>query len=181
MGAEAAHMAFLQFQHVETETADETIERYEAIIEKCAQQGVNPDAQMMERMILSQPNERYTYLKKSYQHAAVKQDLQQIFSSMRDDDAEHQKNHATPLLGSAAFANAVRVEAELLWAQRNKDSPRPSGSRPAASHTVCYCCGDKGHYAKDGKHSKSVCKFCSRVGHLEKACRQKKQQEVSVR
>ena len=41
MGAEAAHMAFLQFQHVETETVDETIERYEAIIEKCAQRGVN--------------------------------------------------------------------------------------------------------------------------------------------
>ena len=89
MGAEAAHMAFLQFQHVETEATDETIERYEAIIEKCAQQGVNLDAHMMERMILSQPNERYIYLKKSYQHAAVKQDLQQIFSSMRDDDVEH--------------------------------------------------------------------------------------------
>ena len=177
MGAEAAHMAFLQFQHVETETADETIERFEATIEKCAQQGVNPDAQMMERMILSQPNERYTYLKKSYQHAAVKQDLQQIFSSMRDDDAEHQKNHATPLLGSAAFANAVRVEAELLWAQRNKDSPRPSGSRPAASHTMCYRCGDKGHYARDCKHTNPVCKFCSREGHLEKACKQKKQHE----
>ena len=57
---------FFQFQRVETETSDETIERYEAIIEKCAQQGVNLDAHMMERMILSQPNERYTYLKKSY-------------------------------------------------------------------------------------------------------------------
>ena len=44
MGAEATHMAFLQFQHVETEIVDETIERYEAIIEKCAQQGVNPDS-----------------------------------------------------------------------------------------------------------------------------------------
>ena len=71
---------------------------------------------MMERMILSQPNERYTYLKKSYQNAAVKQDLQQIFSSMRDDDAEHQKNHVTPLLVSTTFADAVRVEAEILWA-----------------------------------------------------------------
>ena len=71
---------------------------------------------MMERMILSQPNERYTYLKKSYQHAAVKQDLQHIFSSMRDDDVEHQKNHATPLPGSGAFADAVKLEAEILWA-----------------------------------------------------------------
>ena len=72
-------------------------------------------------MILSQPNDRYMYLKKSYQHSKVKQDLQEIFSSMRDDDAEYQKSHATPLPGFAAFADAVRVEAELLWAQRSKD------------------------------------------------------------
>ena len=128
-------------------------------------------------MILSQPNDRYMYLKKSYQHSEVKQDLQDIFCSMRDDDAEYQKSHVTPLLGCAAFADAVKLEAEILWAQRMKDSSRPSESRPAASHTVCYCCGDKGHYAKDCKHSKSVCQFCSRVGHLEKTCRQKKQQQ----
>ena len=177
MGQEAAQMALLHFQHVETETADETITRYEAVIEKCAQQGVHTDDLLLERMILSQPNDRYMYLKKSYQHSKVKQDLQEIFSFMRDDDAEYQKSHATPLHGSAAFADAVKVEAELLWAQRSKDSSRPSGGRPAASHTVCYCCGDKGHYAKDCKFSKSQCKFCNRTGHLEKACRQKKQRD----
>ena len=177
MGQEAAQMALLHFQHVETETADETIARYESVIEKCVQQGVATDDLLLERMILSQPNDRYMYLKKNYQHSKVKQDLQEIFSSMRDDDAEYQKSHATPLPGSAAFAEAVRVEAELLWVQRSKDSSRPPGGRPAASHTVCYCCGEKGHYAKDCKLLKSQCKFCSRVGHLEKACRQKKQRD----
>ena len=138
MGQEAAQMALLHFQHVETETADKTITRYEAVVEKCARQGVATDDLLLERMILSQPDDRYMYLKKSYQHSKVKQDLQEIFCSMRDDDAEYQKSHVTPLPGSAAFADAVRVEAELLWAQRSKDSSRPSGGRPAASHTVCY-------------------------------------------
>ena len=181
MGQEAAQMALLQFQHVETETANETIERFEAITEKCAQQGVAVDDHLLERMLLSQPNDRYTYLKKSYQHSKVKQDLQELFSSMRDDDADYQRNHAPPALGSAAFADAIKEaikeNAELLWAQRGKDSGRQSGSRSANSSTVCYCCGEKGHYAKDCRHSKSQCKFCKRTGHLEAACRQKKSRD----
>ena len=177
MGQQTAQMALLHFQHMETETADDTIARFEALVEKCVQQGVQFDDQLLERMILQLPNERYTYLKKSYQHSKMKQDLQEIFCSMRDDDAEYQISHTTPPPGSAAFAEAVNAKAELLWAQRSKDSSRPSGSRPAASHTICYCCGEKGHYAKDCKHSTSVCTYCSRVGHLEQACRQKKQRE----
>ena len=51
MGQEATQMALLHFQHVETETADETITRYEAVIEKCAQQGVATDDLLLERMI----------------------------------------------------------------------------------------------------------------------------------
>ena len=159
MGQEAAQMALLQSQHVETETANETIERFEAITEKCAQQGVAVGDHLLERMLLSQPNDRYTYLKKSYQHSKVKQDLQELFSSMRDDDADYQRNHATSAPGSAAFADAIKEaikeNAKLLWAQRGKDSGRPSGSRSANSSTVCYCYGEKGQYAKNCKHSKS--------------------------
>ena len=136
MGAETAHTAFLQFQDVVTESADETVERYEAILEKYSQQGVHPEVHMVKPIIPSQPNEHYTHLKKSYQNAEVKPDLQRMFSSMRDDDVEHHMYHATPIHGCAAFADAVRLEAEILWAQRNKDATRPSGSRPAASHTV---------------------------------------------
>ena len=99
MGQEAAQMAVLHFQHVET------ITRYEAVIVKCARQGVATDDLLLERMIISQPNDRYMHLKKSYQHSKVKQNLQEIFCSMRDDDAEYQKSHVTPLPGSAAFAD----------------------------------------------------------------------------
>ena len=59
MGQEAAQMALLQFQHVETEIANETIERFEAITEMCAQQGVAVDDRLLERMLLSQPNNCY--------------------------------------------------------------------------------------------------------------------------
>ena len=40
--------------------------------------------------------------------------------------------------------------------------------RPFASHTFCYCSSDKGHYAKDCKHSKLTCTFCNRVGHVSR-------------
>ena len=113
MGHQEAQMALLHFQHMETETTDETISRYEAVVEKCVQQGVPIDEQLLERMILQLPNERYMYLNKSYQHSKVNQDLLEIFSSMRDDDTEYQISRVTPP-GFAAFAEAVRVEAELL-------------------------------------------------------------------
>ena len=162
--ARRSEMALLHFQHIETETANDTIERYESIIEKCAQQGVDTPDQLLKRMLLAHPNDRYVSVKKSYQHSKVKHDLQELFSAMRDDDAKFQQSHATPLLGSAAFSDAVRVQAEILWAQRGKGASRPSGSRPASSYTVCYCCGEKGHYAKDCEHAKSQCKFCKRTG-----------------
>ena len=91
------------------------------------------------------------YLKKSYQHSQVKQDLKQICNAMRDDDFEFQKKNGTPALGAAAFAQAVKIEAaeqvEVLWAQRKIVSSKPSDSKPVASYTTCYYYGDKGHYA----------------------------------
>ena len=75
MGQQTAQMALLHFQHMETETADDTIARFETIVEKCVQQGVQIDDQLLERMILQLPNDQYVYLKKSYQHSKVKQDL----------------------------------------------------------------------------------------------------------
>ena len=48
MEAGVAHMALLQVQHIETETANETITRYQASMERCAQQGVTTYAQLLE-------------------------------------------------------------------------------------------------------------------------------------
>ena len=77
MGRLATQKSLEQFQHMETERAHDTISRFEFVVEKCTQQGVSMDDAFLERMILSTPNKRYLYLKKSYQHAKIgaKQDL----------------------------------------------------------------------------------------------------------
>ena len=109
--AESAHMT-LQFEYIETETAEVTITRFQLMVLKCRQQDVKKDDELLKRMLLSRPNERYSFIKNNYLHSAVQQDLGQIFSSLRDVDFEFQRKEKTPSAGSAAFAEAVRVEAE---------------------------------------------------------------------
>ena len=65
MGKSAAQKALLNFQHLETETADETICRFEVVVERCEQQGVRIYDDQLERALLDQPNERYEHLKKT--------------------------------------------------------------------------------------------------------------------
>ena len=50
---EAAQKAFLSFQHNETESADETITRFEAVVERALQQNVAMSTQQIERALLS--------------------------------------------------------------------------------------------------------------------------------
>ena len=76
MGKSSAQRAPLSFAHIETETAEETISRFEVIVIKCEQQDVIVHEHMLERALLDQPNHRYTPLKRSWQHARDKQDLQ---------------------------------------------------------------------------------------------------------
>ena len=89
MGKSSAQKALLSFTHMETETAEETISRFEAIVLKCEQQEVQIYEHGLERALLDQPNDRYKPLKRSWQHARDKQDLQELFASMRDDDDEY--------------------------------------------------------------------------------------------
>ena len=146
---------------------------------KCRQQDVKTDDEFLERMLLSRPNERYSFIKNNYLHSAVQQDLEHIFSSLRVVVFEFQRKEGTSSARSATFAEAVQVEVErqnaaateVLWAQHGKNTSRLAGGRPANPSTICYCCTDKGHYARDCKHFKSTCKFCKRTGHMEIACR----------
>ena len=52
MGKSAAQKALLNFQHLETEIADETICRFEAVVERCEQHGVRIYDDEKERALL---------------------------------------------------------------------------------------------------------------------------------
>ena len=138
--------------------------------------------QQIEQALLSEPNDIYSALKSNYQYSQVKPDIDQLCESMRDEDLLYKKKHNSPAHGASAFADAVKIEAthqaEVLWAQRKEaESAKPSGSRPAASHTTCYCCGDRGHYARDCRLASTNCKFCHKTGHLEKMCQKKRRDD----
>ena len=96
MAAEAAQLQLLNFQLMETETADQTIERFELVLETCHHQGDPVSDQPQLRMLLARPNDRYLSLKKTHQHISTKPDLDSVFASMRDDDDYYQKSHASP-------------------------------------------------------------------------------------
>ena len=116
MEAELVNQLLNDFQHLEIESADTTIDRFEKILGRCNQQGVAVTERQKQRMLLSRPNQRYMYLKKNFEHADVKPSLASLYAKMRDDDMEHKKSDAAPLRGSATFAKAVEARVEIMWA-----------------------------------------------------------------
>ena len=48
-------MPFLEFAHIESEIANEMIERYETTLQKCLDQGVTVDNNMRQRMLIGRP------------------------------------------------------------------------------------------------------------------------------
>ena len=185
IGASSAQKALLNFQHQESESADETIRRFEAVVEKCDQQGVRMYPEAKERALLDQPNERYKALKKSWQYSrGEKATLEELMHQMRDEDEEYQRD-ATPPSGSVARVEMFQEElarAEIMWAQKyaRGDPSKAATTRPAAAYTMCYCCGLKGHYARDCPEAATAkCGYCRKNGHKEKACKAKKDREES--
>ena len=91
--AEACFMLFLDFTHIESETANETIERYETSLQNCLDQGVNVDVPTRQRMLIGRPSERYKFLKQNYllATAANKPDLEALKAQLRDIDSDHRK------------------------------------------------------------------------------------------
>ena len=72
-------MLFLDFAHIESETTNEMIERYETTLQNCFDQGVTVDNNMRQRMLIGRPAERYRLLKQNYllATAATKPNLEE--------------------------------------------------------------------------------------------------------
>ena len=83
-------MRFLDFAHIESETANETIDRYETALQNCLDQGVVVDVKMRQRMLIGRPSERYKFLKQNYLLATVanKPDLEAPKAQLRDIDID---------------------------------------------------------------------------------------------
>ena len=123
-------------------------------------------------MLRARPSDRYSTVKTIFQHSAVKPDLEATFASMRDVDATYQVKHYGPSLGAAAFAEAVQVQAELLWAQRSNKENK-GGDVDWKADMVCYNCQPKGHFSTECSIQTKNCNFCHRRGHTEAECRTK--------
>ena len=83
-------MSLLDFAHLEGETANSTIDRFEIIVAFCTDQGVAADENLQKRMLLARPAERYAYLKQSYllSPTATRLDLIGLKAQLPDIDAE---------------------------------------------------------------------------------------------
>ena len=198
--AETAFMSFLDFAHLESETADELIERYETALQRCTDQGVALDPNTRLRMLLGRPAERYKFLKQNFMlaGAAARPGLEVLKAQLRDIDAEYRK----PLPSvKTKDGQGHRTEAQANWGQksnpgadrrREKYSVRggsSSGSRggrgsgdrgngregaaKSSSEVTCYCCGKKGHIKPDCPKKMEECRQCGKVGHLQSMCKSK--------
>ena len=86
-------MSFLDFAHLESETADELIERYETALQRCTDEGVALDPNTRLRMLLGRPAERYKFFKQNFMltEAATRPGLEVLKAQLRDIDAEYRK------------------------------------------------------------------------------------------
>ncbi|CAB0040099.1 unnamed protein product [Trichogramma brassicae] len=63
---------------------------------------------------------------------------------------------------------------DKINAVKTKFSSRNSRNGKNRADWICYCCGKKGHLARDCRHRHQKCKKCKRPGHLEATCRSQK-------
>ena len=91
--AETSFMLFLDFTHLESETANEMIERYEAVLQNCLDQGVTVDDNMRRRMLIGRPAERYKFLKQNFllSPVATRPTLDALKAQLRDIDSDFRK------------------------------------------------------------------------------------------
>ena len=206
--AETMFMLFLDFTHLESETANEMIERYETTLQNCLDQGVTVDANMRQRMLIGRPAERYKFLKQSFllSPVATRPDLEALKAQLRDIDSDFRKPHGG---AKTKAGQGHRAETEANWGQKsnsgsdkrrdkisgnggsNNQSGRSGkgggdrgesskGGGKTNSDVTCYCCGKKGHIKPDCQHRREECRLCGKVGHLQSMCKMKSEGASSL-
>ena len=177
-------MNLLDFAHREGETANAMIDRFEAVVMVCVDQGVLADETLQKRMPLARPAHRYSFLKQSYllSPVATRPDLVGLKAQIRDIDAEFQKSNSATKVNKSGQANRAEVEAN--WSQGSSSGSargaerfsgrggrgaggRGRGDGAAGSREVTsYCCGQKGHIKPNCPKKEETCRKCGKAGHL---------------
>ena len=96
---------------------------------KCRQQDVKTYNELLERMLLSRPNERYSFINNNYLHSAVQQDLEQICSSLHDVDFKFQRKEKTSSAGSA------HSRRQYEWRPNDRTQQQQTSSRHSMART----------------------------------------------
>ena len=119
--AETTFMLFLDFTHLESETTNEMIERYETTLQNCLDQRVTVDANMRQRMLIGRLADRYRFLKHNFllSPAATRPDLDALKAQLRDIDSDYRKPQGGVKTKSG---QGQRAETEANWGQRDNNS-----------------------------------------------------------
>ena len=108
------------------------IERFEAVVMICLDQGVVGDETLQKRMLLARPADWYSFLKQSYLLAPIasRPHLVGLKAQIRDIDSEFQKSNSASKVNKAGQAN--RAKGEASWSQGSSSGTARSFDRGSA-------------------------------------------------
>ena len=69
-----------------------------------------------------------------------------------------------------------KISTRLKRTFNKKPTVKPTSSQSSARHRTCYQY-EGGHPATQLRHVNTVCSFCKRIGHIERACIKNKQEK----
>lgn len=195
-----AQLALLTFHHSEIETADQTILRFQKVVKAYVQQGVVPTEKEQTQSLMRNPNDRYAMIMTVFR-MTENHDIEQLFQQMRVADdkyragslqesgsAHRAEGRVKQTVDTRSVADQIAdgisdgmAKMEVLWVQKYAKGSAKVSTGKAAAYTTCYCCNEKGHYSRDcPERATAKCNYCRKDGHLEKACKLKRDREPAA-
>ena len=107
---------FLEFAHIETETALRTIARFNIIVRKCHDQGIALTEQSKKRMFVMRPSKRYYFWKQNFlvSSVAAQPTLETLKAQLQDIETDLKKNSPDEKL---KIGQGYRADGETNWGQ----------------------------------------------------------------